>query len=311
MRLALLLALAALHGGCSALGLFGGGAPERDPPAAPVATSGTHYRAFADADALAASLRWRPGVRPLVSAHRGGPGPGLPENALATFEHALNFAPALIECDVRPTLDGRLVLLHDETLDRTTTGAGPLAARTFAEVRRLRLLDPEGRATAARVPTLDEALAWADGRAVLVLDPKPGLDPEALVAAVRQARAGGRVVVIAYTLADLLAFYRLAPEFVYSATATTLEEADALLATPVDPARLIAFAGVGVPDASVVRRLHEAGIRVQAATFGEADSLAALPAPGPAAYRPFLDAGADVLATDHVRAAALAIRPSR
>src|SRR5690606_35917448 len=106
----------------------------------------------------AAYLRWRPGAPVLVSAHRGGPRPGLPENALATFEYALNFAPALLETDVRRTADGTLVLLHDETLDRTTTGAGPVAARTLADLRTLYLLDPEGTATPHRIPTLAEAL---------------------------------------------------------------------------------------------------------------------------------------------------------
>src|SRR5690606_17936506 len=276
-------------------------------PAAAGPVSSTHYRAFADADALAAYLRWQPGAPVLVSAHRGGPGPGFPENALATFEHALNYAPALIECDVRHAADGALVLLHDETLDRTTTGTGPLAAHTLPELRRLRLVDPEGRVVPLRIPTLAEALAWAEGRAVLMLDVKEDVSPEALVAAVREANAENRAVVIVYTLEDLLAYYRLAPDFVYSATATTPAEADALLAAPVDPGRLIAFAGVGTVDPEVVRRLHETGIRVQVGTFGPLDAEAG--AANPAAYRPLLDAGADVLATDNVPTAARATRP--
>ncbi|NNF56745.1 MAG: glycerophosphodiester phosphodiesterase family protein [Rhodothermaceae bacterium] len=276
-------------------------------PAAAGPISSVHYRAFADADALAAYLRWTPGAPTLLSAHRGGPRPGLPENALATFEHTLNFAPALIECDVRRAADGTLVLLHDDTLDRTTTGSGPLTTRTLADLRRLRLLDLEGQVTPFRIPTLAEALAWAENRATLMLDVKEGVPPAELIAALRAAEAENRVVVIVYTLEDLLAYYRLAPDLVYSAMAMTPEEVTALLAAPVDRNRLIAFAGVGAVDAAVVARLHEAGLRVQVGTFGELDEAAGAAHPG--AYRPLLDAGVDVLATDNVPTAALAIRP--
>lgn len=281
------------------------------PPPAPAygAVSSVHYRDFADADDLAAYLRWRPGAPVLVSAHRGGPAPGLPENALATFEYTLNFAPVLVEADVRRAADGTLVLHHDETLDRTTTGTGPVAARTLAELRTLYLLDPEGTVTHHRIPTLAEALAWAEGRAILMLDVKEDVPPEAVVAAIREADAEDQTIVIVYALADLRAYHALAPDLVYSAAATTPAEVEALLAAPVDTGRLVAFAGVGTVDPVVVARLHEAGIRVQAGTFGATDEAAARL--GAAAYRPLLDAGADVLATDDVPAAARAVRRRR
>ena len=300
---ALLLALAAVLAGC---GVGRPVAPER--PSAPAygAVSSVHYRAYPSADALADALRWRPGAPVLVSAHRGGPGPGLPENALVTFEHALNFAPALIETDVRQAADGSLVLLHDATLDRTTTGAGPLSAHPLAALRRLYLLTPDGTVAPHRIPTLAEALAWAEGRAVLVLDVKEGVPSGALVGAIRDADAANRVVVIASTLEALLAYYALAPDLVYSATATTPEEVEALLAAPVAHERLLAVAGVGAVDPEVADRLHAAGIRVQVGTFGAPDDAAARL--GPDAYRPLLDAGADVLATDDVPAAARATR---
>ncbi|MDX1418503.1 MAG: glycerophosphodiester phosphodiesterase family protein [Rubricoccaceae bacterium] len=300
--MSLLLLALALLGGC--------GSPREiaEPPPAPAygAASSVHYRDWASADDLAAALRWQPGAPLLVSAHRGGPGPGRPENALATFEYALNFAPALIEADVRQAADGTLVLLHDATLDRTTTGRGPVAAQTLAGLRRLYLLDPSGTPTPHRIPTLAEALAWAEGRTVLLLDVKAGVPPPSVVAALRAAEAEDQAVVIAYTLDDLLAYHALAPDLVLSATATTLAEAEALLAAPVDPDRLIAFAGVGAADPALVARLHEAGIRVQAGAFGDLDAAAARV--GPAAYAPLLDAGVDVVATDDVPAAARVTR---
>ncbi len=58
----------------------------------------------------------------IVSAHRGGPQPGFAENGLTTFANSLSTAPFFIETDVRMTSDGIFVLVHDDELDRTTTG---------------------------------------------------------------------------------------------------------------------------------------------------------------------------------------------
>ena len=266
-------------------------------------TSSLHYRAYPDADALAAALRWTPEARPLVSAHRGGPTPGFPENAVETFENALNFAPALIEMDVRQTADGRLVLMHDETLDRTTTGAGRVDATTFEAIRTLRLLNEQGAVTNYRVPTLGEALAWADGRAVLMLDVKE-VAFETILAEVRRWRAENRVAVIVYSLEDAQAVARIAPEVMISVTAETPEAAREHLRV-LDADRLIAFVGVGLPDPETVRVFHEAGVRAQAAAFGDTDTAALAPG-GWSAYAPILGTGADVIATDNVPAAAIA-----
>lgn len=303
-RLALAVAATALLTACGVPRPLGLDVRAEDRVATP--SSSTHYRAFADADALAGYLQWTPAAPPLVSAHRGGPPPGLPENSLAAFESSLNFAPALVEVDVRHTADGRLVLLHDETLERTTTGAGRLDALSFAQARALRLLDGRGTMTSNRLPTLAEALTWAEGRAVLVLDVKPGVSFERVVAAVRAANAENRVVVIAYSLADHRAVAALAPDLVVSTPATTPDEVDALLASELDLSRAIAFAGVGVPDAALVARLHAAGLRVQAGTF-PLDPTAIATA-DPSLYAPYFQAGVDVLATDNVPGAAIAVQ---
>ena len=299
--LVLLLPLA----GCGSPRPLGPEVPPVRPPDIARPTSSLHYRDYADADALRAALRWTPEARPLVSAHRGGPTPGFPENAIETFENALNFASALIELDVRQTADGRLVLMHDATLDRTTTGSGRVDATSFAAIRRLRLLNEAGTVTSYRVPTLAEALAWADGRAVLMLDLKEV--PVALVLAeVRRLQAFDCVAVIVYSLEDALDVARLAREALISITAETPEAAREHLSA-LDPDRLIAFTGVGVPDPEVTRIFHEAGVRAQVGTFGGPDAAAMLPG-GWSAYAPFLAAGADVLATDNVPAAAIAVQ---
>ena len=304
MRGALCLALALAVGACgSPRGL---GLDERPADRVAVPTSTLHYRDYASADALAAALRWRTGAPVWVSAHRGAPPHGLPENSIQAFEYALNHAPALIETDVRRTADGVLVLLHDETLDRTTTGTGRLDAAPFARVRALRLV-ADSVVTSYRIPTLAEALAWADGRGVLLLDVKDDVPFGELVAAVRQAGAADRVAVITYSLADHARLAALAPELAVSATVETEADLEALVASGLDLDRVIAWTGVGPPDSAVVARLHARGIRAQAGAFGTIDG-AAQAAASPRPYQALLTTGADVLSTDQVALAAIAAR---
>ena len=302
---ALVAALAVALGACGSprpLGL-----EERPADRVVVPTSSTHYRDYGTADALATALRWRPGAPVLVSAHRGAPPRGLPENSLAAFENALNHAPAFVETDVRRTADGVLVLMHDETLDRTTTGTGRVEDQTLATIRSLRLVTEDSVVTSFRVPTLAEALSWAEGRTALMLDVKSDVPYEALVAEIDRLDAADQAVIIVYSLADHLRLAALAPDLVVSSTAETVAAADALLASGVDLDRVIAWVGVGPPDPDVVARLHAAGVRAQAGAYGPIDAEARAGVPAEA-YAALLVPGADVIGTDEVAAAALAAR---
>jgi len=69
---------------------------------------------------------------PIVSAHRGGSRQGFPENCIATFEDTLQHAFAILEIDPRYTQDGEIVVLHDSTLERTTTGDGLVGSCPFS-----------------------------------------------------------------------------------------------------------------------------------------------------------------------------------
>jgi len=108
------------------------------------------------------------GDRPLVIAHRGGA--GFPENSLAACRAALALG-AGCELDVRSTRDGALVLMHDSSVSRTTTGSGKVRRLRLAQLRGFALRDDAG-ASGERVPTLEEALALPFGERVLLLDLK-------------------------------------------------------------------------------------------------------------------------------------------
>lgn len=209
----------------------------------------------------------------VVSAHRGGYGPGRAENAIETFEASLDDAPVLLETDVRVTADGVLVLMHDETVDRTTTGTGTVSAMTAAEVTRLALTDNSGAPTGGFVPTLAQALAWSQGRAILQLDIKRGVPFPSVVEAVRRAGAQSRVIVIVYSIEDAALVHRLDPSLMLSVSIDEEADVEALLAQGVDLARVIAFTGTRTPNPALYATLGEYGIEVIFGTLGGAGSL--------------------------------------
>lgn len=95
---------------------------------------------------------------PMLIAHRGG-SLEAPENTLAAFRHAIQLGMRFVELDVQMTADGELVVIHDETVDRTTNGHGPVAAYTLEELRKLDAGSHFGVQFAGeRIPTLREVL---------------------------------------------------------------------------------------------------------------------------------------------------------
>src|SRR5579864_7062171 len=109
---------------------------------------------------------------PHVSAHRGASAKA-PENTLAALEAAWRDGATLAEIDVRLSRDGHVVLMHDRTVNRTTTGRGPVEGMTLEEIRALDAGGWFGTAfRGERVPTLREVIAWARGKLVLLVELK-------------------------------------------------------------------------------------------------------------------------------------------
>jgi len=247
----------------------------------------------------------------VLSAHRGGPEPGYPENAIETFAHSLAIGPMLIETDVRQTSDGVFVLIHDETLERTTTGEGAVAEVSWAELRSYNLVDNEGQETPFRTPSLAEALDWAEGRAILQLDVKRGVDPAEIARFVARSGARDRAAVIVYSLEDAVAVARADSSVSISVGIEDQTAFDALIAADVPASRLMAWTGVlDGPKPALWARLDEAGVPAaggslwildgQVQTSGDASVYGALAA-----------AGLDVLSSDLHRLAYATIEQSQ
>lgn len=95
--------------------------------------------------------------RPLVAAHRGGAALW-PENSLLAFRNALGLGVEYVETDVHLSADGQVVVMHDPTLERTSTGVGALRERTLADLEAVRLRARDGSVGDERVPTLARLL---------------------------------------------------------------------------------------------------------------------------------------------------------
>ena len=101
----------------------------------------------------------------LLISHRGA-SRYEPENTLRSFRRALEMGSSVLELDVRKTLDGHLVVIHDRTVDRTTDGEGAVSGKTLSELRSL------DAGLGEKIPTLEEVIGNFSGRCGLVIELK-------------------------------------------------------------------------------------------------------------------------------------------
>ncbi len=251
------------------------------------------------------SLRWQLDQPPLISAHRGGPSPGFPENCIETFAQTLKSVPAMLECDVSITRDGHLVLMHDEKVDRTTNGTGYIDEMTLTEVKSLKLKDARGNLSNFKVPTLKEALSWARGKALLSLDVKRGVPFAKVIELIESMDAEDDVTVIVYTVKTALKVYGLNPNLKISATIRNQDEYERLRNVGIPDQNIIAFTGLRGLSASHYEMLHKKGIMCILGAIGNIDKRAKRR--GDQIYQQLVDRGIDVIATDRPLAAAKAL----
>ena len=105
----------------------------------------------------------------IVVAHRGD-WRNFPENSLEAIDNAIKMGVDIVELDVKRTKDGELILMHDRTLDRTTTRKGLVSENTLSDIRKLNLRNGCNIRTIHKVPTLEEALLHAKGKIMINLD---------------------------------------------------------------------------------------------------------------------------------------------
>ena len=212
----------------------------------------------------------------LVFAHRGARAHA-PENTLLAFDLAWNLGADAIECDVQLSADGALVIIHDATLNRTTSGRGPIAGRTLAELRAL------DAGLGQSIPTLDEVLGLCIARDRQInLEVKAETERAALATASAlafalaelDAAARWRVLVSSFQLRALALLKQRLP-WVRAATLHGTREWQKR--DPLAPALEMGAEAIHPQSTLVtpllVQRAHDAGLRVHVWTANRPQML--------------------------------------
>jgi glycerophosphoryl diester phosphodiesterase len=230
-------------------------------------------------------MRFLDNSRPLVFAHRGGCALG-PENTIAAFDRGHAAGADGFELDVHLSADGVVVVCHDATLERTTDAAGPLAARTAADLARVdaghRFVDAAGafpfRGIGVGIPTLNEVLRrYPEMFLIVEMKDDTTAMGRAVAEAVRAAGAVGRVCAAGYGQSALDTVRAELPEMATSASYPEARWAvyRSVARWPIRKARYDAFqvpetAGLlRIVSPRFIRDVHAAGGRLQVWTVDE------------------------------------------
>jgi glycerophosphoryl diester phosphodiesterase len=210
-----------------------------------------------------------------------------PENTLLAYQAAIDAGADYFEVDVRTTSDGKLVLSHDGSVSRRTSGQGDIGKMTFDEVRALDAGIKSGPEFAGtKIPTFDEALDLARGKIGIYVDVKSASAKD-LVTHIEEHGMSDRVVI--YTgLSEGKEIQKLNPKLKVMPEAGTLENAKHLIER-LHPQVMAFDAGDFKPE--IIRVVKEANAQVYVDRLGPADN--------PAVWQSAIDAGADGIQTDH------------
>ena len=234
----------------------------------------------------------------IISVHRGGSKLiGYPENCLETLKYVNDSISAIFEIDVSKTSDDVLVLMHDKTLERTTTGINALIDYSFQELQGLNLIDDFGNETNFKIPKFVDVLRWAvDNEVILTVDTKRGVDITKIIAMIEQEKAVGVAIIITYDVAQALQVFELNPNLLLSVSARNLEELNRLMDSDIPTQNMLAFTGTRLSPILFYEKLHELGVKTILGTLGNLDKMAA--AKGDSLYMNWRKMGVDVIATD-------------
>jgi glycerophosphoryl diester phosphodiesterase len=226
---------------------------------------------------------------PIAFIHRGGAAV-VPENTILGFQEGLKYGDAVIECDVHSTLDGELIVMHDELVDRTTDGVGRISELSYAEIQRLdagyRVTSDSGttfpwRGKGVTVPTLGQIYAEFPDKPVNIEIKKGGRPDieERVAAAIDAAGAQSRTLVVAQSRTTIQRF-REASNHQVATSSSTLELLGYWLLSLLHLTWLInppfqalqppeKYKGIPIVTPGFVRAAHRQNVRVDVWTIDD------------------------------------------
>lgn len=234
----------------------------------------------------------------IISGHRGGMMTGYPENSIESFEMTLSLMPSFFEIDPQLTKDSVIVLMHDKTLDRTTTGSGRVSDFTYEELKSLRLKDREGNVTPYRIPTLLEALEWGKGKTIFNFDNK-GV-PWQMYADLLKKYKYPNIILSVRSLEEAMFYYKRNDNVMLCVGIHNMDDYRKYAESGIPWNRIMAYVGYTMDpeQQEVYDSLHANGVSCMIAVAPTKDKL---PAPGEkrAGYMEEIRKKPDIIETDY------------
>lgn len=156
------------------------------------------------AQSLMKELKDKDSRKVFVVSHRGD-WRNAPENSLQAFRNCIEMGVDMVEIDLKMTKDGHLILMHDNTIDRTTDGKGSPSDYTLDEIRKFHLKNGLGRTTTHSIPTLEEVLDLCKGKILINIDKGYDYFKEAYALTERSHTTGQVVIKSGYSLSKVKA----------------------------------------------------------------------------------------------------------
>ncbi len=200
-----------------------------------------HKLNFKDVEEMYSYFKYAPGKK-IISGHRGTIEDQMPENSIPSMQKVLQNTVAIFEVDPRLTKDSIPVMVHDATLERTTTGHGKVADFTWKELQGLKLKDHKGNPTKYKINTLDEMIKWAKGKTILNLD-KKDLPMEMTAEIIRKHNAYAWVWVTVHNVEQAKFYLEKNPKQYMSMHIRTKEQLEAFKSSGLPYDRMIVYIG--------------------------------------------------------------------
>jgi len=244
--------------------------------------------------------------RPLVMAHQGGNGLW-PDNTLYAFEHAVALGVDVLEMDIHTTADGVPVVMHDDTVDRTTNGTGPILSFTLAELKELdaghRWTSDDGqtfpyRGQGITAPSLEEVFVAFPGMPmnIEIKQAEPSM-VATFCQFIRDHNRADQVLVASFHEETIAEFREECPEVATSGGKSELVMlfvlskpfAEAIWSPPASAAQVPEYEGsLHVLTPRFINAAHHRGLEVHAWTINDEDDMQRM-----------IDLGVDGIITDY------------
>lgn len=196
-------------------------------------------------------------LRIVTIAHRGGIIPGIPENSLLGFKKSIDIGVDVIEIDLRATRDDEIIIMHDESIDRTTNGRGKVVELTIEELRQFDLgIDQQ-------IPTFKELLSLVKGSKIkLLLDIKVSgnLDKKSIIELIESFEMMHNVILGVRTLEDLNEFHQLNSDIRTLGFISTLDQLELFMENRINIIRIWPEWIESHND--IIDKIHQKGIPV-------------------------------------------------